>query len=222
MERSEDVKLLSFHSSPFGQRVIWALKLKGVDYGYIEQDIFNKSTLLLELNPVLRKVPVLVHCNRPIAESLVILEYIDETWKQFPLMPHDPYQRAHARFWANFAEHKLLEAAWIAMRSSGKEQEKAVNEAREAVEKIEQEIKGKRFFGGDNIGYLDIALGWISYWIPAWEEVGSMKILDPFRFPAINEWITNFLSHPIIKDALPQRDNMITYYHSRRKEVSPS
>ncbi|QHO04414.1 putative glutathione S-transferase [Arachis hypogaea] len=221
MERREDVKLFNFHASPFGQRVIWALKLKGVDYECIEEDIFNKSNLLLELNPVHKKVPVLVHCNKPIAESLVILEYIDETWKQYPLMPQNPCQRAHARFWANFAEHKLLDAAWMAMRSSGEEQEKAVNEAREAVEKLEEEIKGKRFFGRDYIGFLDIAIGWISYWIPVWEEVGSMKILDPLKFPAINAWITNFLSHPTINDTLPQRDKMVVYYHSRRKEVSP-
>ncbi|KAL1328788.1 glutathione transferase GST 23 [Arachis hypogaea] len=219
---SEDVKLFNFHASPFGQRVIWALKLKGVDYECIEEDIFNKSNLLLELNPVHKKVPVLVHRNKPIAESLVILEYIDETWKQYPLMPQNPYQRAHARFWANFAEQKLLVAARIARLSSGEEQGKAVNEAREAMEKIEEEIKGKKFFGGDKIGYLDIVIGWISYWIPVWEEVASMKILDPLKFPAINAWITNFLSHPTINDTLPQRDKMVVYYHSRRKEVSPS
>ena len=49
---SPDVKLFNFFVSPFGQRVDWALKLKGVDYEYVEEDIFNKSTLLLELNPV--------------------------------------------------------------------------------------------------------------------------------------------------------------------------
>ncbi|KAL4277705.1 hypothetical protein AHAS_Ahas20G0333900 [Arachis hypogaea] len=219
---SKDVKVLNFWVSPFGKRVEWALKLKGVEYEYIEEDISNKSNLLLELNPVYKKVPVLVHGNKAIAESFVILEYIDETWKQYPLMPHDPYERAHARFWATSAQQKLLDAAWMAMRSSGEEQEKAVNEAREAVEKLEEEIKGKRFFGRDYIGFLDIAIGWISYWIPVWEEVGSMKILDPLKFPAINAWITNFLSHPTINDTLPQRDKMVVYYHSRRKEVSPS
>ncbi|RYR16781.1 hypothetical protein Ahy_B03g061677 isoform B [Arachis hypogaea] len=243
---SKDVKLVSYWVSPFGKRAEWALKLKGVEYEYIEEDIYNKSNLLLELNPVHKKVPVLVHGNKAIAESFVILEYIDETWKQYPLMPHDPYQRAHARFWAisaeqkyplmpqnpyqraharfwaNFAEQKLLVAARIARLSSGEEQGKAVNEAREAMEKIEEEIKGKKFFGGDKIGYLDIVIGWISYWIPVWEEVGSMKILDPLKFPAINAWITNFLSHPTINDTLPQRDKMVVYYHSRRKEVSPS
>lgn len=107
MMGSQDVKLLSFLLSPVGRRVEWALKLKGVDYEYVEEDIFNKSTLLLELNPVYKKVPVLVHAQKPIAESLIILEYVDETWKQYPLLPHHPYERALARFWANFAEQKV-------------------------------------------------------------------------------------------------------------------
>ncbi|KAJ1426165.1 Thioredoxin-like superfamily [Sesbania bispinosa] len=218
---SQEVKLVSFWASPFGKRVEWAMKLKGIEFEYIEEDIFNKSSLLLELNPVHKKVPVLVHAQKPIAESFIILEYIDETWNnQFPLLPHNPYQRALARFWANFGEQKLLDAAWIAMCSSGDEQEKAVNVAKEAVEKIEEEIKGRKLFGGDNIGYLDLALGWISYWIPVWEEVGSMQIIDPLKFPATTTWMTNFLSHPVIKDNLPPRDKMLVYYHSRREALS--
>lgn len=105
---SQDVKLVSFWVSPFAKRVEWALKLKCVVYEYVEEDIFNKSNLLLDLNPVHNKVPVLVHAQKPIAESFIILEYIDETWKQYPLLPRHPYQRALARFWANFSEQKVI------------------------------------------------------------------------------------------------------------------
>ncbi|XP_020205683.1 probable glutathione S-transferase [Cajanus cajan] len=213
---SEEVKVVSFWASPFGKRVEWALKLKGVEYEYIEEDIFNKSNLLLQLNPVHKKVPVLVHAHKPIAESLIILEYIDETWKQYPLLPQHPYQRALVRFWTNFVEQKLFDAAWLGMCSSGDEREKGVKVAREVMEKIEEEIKGKRFFGGENIGYLDIALGWISYWLPVWEEVGSMEIIESLKYPATTAWINNFLTHPLIKDTFPPRDNMILYYNRRK------
>ncbi|XP_007035120.2 PREDICTED: glutathione transferase GST 23 [Theobroma cacao] len=213
---TEEVKLLGFWVSPFVFRVEWALKIKGVKYEYIEEDIFNKSTLLMELNPVRKKVPVLVHDGKVIAESFVILEYIDETWKQNPLLPQDPYQRALARFWAKFAEEKILEGAWNALCSQGEEKQKALRQTIEAMEKIEGELEGKQqFFGGESVGYLDIILGWISYWLPVWEEVGSMEILNPIKFPAITAWINRFLNHPVIKDKLPPTDKMLVYFHQR-------
>jgi glutathione S-transferase len=52
-------------------------------------------------------VPVFVHNGKPISESRVILEYIDDTWKQNPILPNDPYQRALSRFWSKFIDDKV-------------------------------------------------------------------------------------------------------------------
>ncbi|KAF3456504.1 hypothetical protein FNV43_RR01156 [Rhamnella rubrinervis] len=218
----QEVKALGLWVSPFVRRVEWALKLKGIHYQYLEEeDLFsNKSPLLLQLNPVRKKVPVLLHHHKAIGESFVILEYIDETWTHNPLLPQHPHERALARFWAKFCEEKVFESAWNALCSIGEEEkEKAVELTKEALEHIEGELKGKKnkFFGGDEIGYLDIAIGWISYWLPVWEEVGSMSILDPIKFPNIIAWISNFLNHPLIKHNLPPRDRMVNYFHGRRK-----
>ena len=108
-ETKEQVKLHGMWASPWVRRVTIALKIKGISYEYFEEDLKNKSQLLLKYNPVKKLVPVLVHQGRPIPESLIILEYIDETWTSSPkLLPFDPYQRAKVRFWVNFIDLQVI------------------------------------------------------------------------------------------------------------------
>ncbi|KAJ6725876.1 GLUTATHIONE S-TRANSFERASE GST SUPERFAMILY GST DOMAIN CONTAINING [Salix purpurea] len=113
-----------------------------------------------------------------------------------------------------------MSAPWTAMCSVGEEKEKAAKLTVDALEKIEGELKGKRFFGGESIGYSDIALGWMSYWLPIWEEVGSLEIVDPLQFPALTSWMRNFLEHPVIKENLPPRHKMIIYFQNQRQELT--
>ncbi|GKV19058.1 hypothetical protein SLEP1_g29357 [Rubroshorea leprosula] len=197
---SKEVKLLGFWVSPNSRRVEWVLKVEGVEYEYIEEDIYNKSNLLLELNPVHKKVPVLVHDGKILTKGL------------------------STYFGLNFVKssYRFLETAWYAMCTKGEEKQKGLELCKEALEKMEEEVfKGKHILGGDgrsNLGYLDIAVGWIPHWMPVFEEVGSMQILDPLQFPATPAWINRFLNHTMIKDNLPPREKMLVYFHKRSQE----
>lgn len=108
----------------------------------------------------------------------------------------------------------------MVMGYKGEEKERLLREAIEVLEKMEEELRGKKFFGGNEIGYLDIGVGWVSYCLPAWEEIGSIKVLDPLRFPAITAWINSFLDHPVIKHSLPPRDDSLAYFKSRSQHYA--
>ncbi|KAG6656847.1 hypothetical protein CIPAW_04G049800 [Carya illinoinensis] len=160
-----DVLLLDCWASPFSTRVKIALEEKGVEREDREENLFGgKSELLLKSNPH-QKVPVLLHDGKPICESTNIVTYIDEVWTSQPLLPTCPYERARARFWADFIDKKLFDAGGKIWRNKG-------DEAQEVAKKefIED------YFGGDSFGFLDITAIALTSWFSAFETFGSFKV----------------------------------------------
>ncbi|MED6225730.1 glutathione s-transferase [Stylosanthes scabra] len=102
--KSSDLKLLGgWFFSPFVIRA----KIEGLEYENIEEDLNSKSDLLRS-NPVYNKVPVLIHGDKSICESSIIVEYIDEVWSNAPsILPQDAYDRAIARFWVSYIDDKI-------------------------------------------------------------------------------------------------------------------
>ncbi|XP_015897030.2 probable glutathione S-transferase [Ziziphus jujuba] len=218
---AEEVKLFGVWGSPFSRRVEIALKLKGVDYEYVEEDLSNKSPLLLKYNPVHKKVPAFVHNGKAIAESQVILEYIDETWKNSPILPKDPYGRAQARFWASFIDEKCLPALWKASWPC-EDHEKVKDEAREHLKTLENELKDKKFFGGETVGLVDIVANFIAYWLPRIQKATGAELLTEEKYPKLYQWGHEFENHGVVKEKLPPSDKLIAFFKDRFESVSTS
>ncbi|KAL2323935.1 hypothetical protein Fmac_022993 [Flemingia macrophylla] len=216
-----EVKVVGFWSSPFVHRVIWALKLKDISYEYIEVDRYKKSDLLLHSNPVYKKVPVLIHGDRPIAESLIILQYIEETWPHNPLLPQHPHQRALARFWIQFGEASIASITDLFLRPFEDEEQRAGawKKAQETLMVIEEQCLGdKKFFGGNNIDMVDLAYGCLSHWLEGLEEIVGIKLIEEDKFPRLHAWTQNFKHVPLIKQNLPDYAKLLIHLQKRRQE----
>jgi len=96
------VKLYSYFRSSAAFRVRIALNLKGIAYEtipihLIKEGGHNKRPEYRAVNPQM-KVPALVLDGGDVlTQSLAIIEYLDETYRDPPLLPSDPIARAKVR-----------------------------------------------------------------------------------------------------------------------------
>ena len=205
------MKLLGVWDSPFVNRVQIVLNLKGISYEYVEEDLHSKGELLLASNPVHKKVPVLIHNGKPIPESQVIVQYIDEAWRGTgpSLLPADPHERATSRFWAAYVDDKVG-SPWFTILFARKTEEKmeAAVRAISAMETLEgafgESSGGKPFFGGDGIGFVDVVLGSYLGWFVVIEKMIGVKLLDAGRTPALAAWAQRFRMADAVKGVLPE------------------
>ncbi|CAN1846596.1 Glutathione S-transferase U8 [Linum perenne] len=210
---ADEIKLLGVWASPFSRRIELVLKLKGLQFDYSEEDLSNKSDLLLKSNPVHKKIPVFFHNGKPISESLLIIEYIDETWgNDYSILPTDPYDRAIARFWAKFVDDKVqnfrvLPTAFKAVVGKDKEREDALEEFSQQITFLEGELKGKEYFGGERIGFVDIAAFFILHWIDVMQP--SLQVVTEEKIPGLVKWMRNLLTVDAVKKTLPPREKQI-------------
>ncbi|KAL3501311.1 hypothetical protein ACH5RR_035760 [Cinchona calisaya] len=212
---AKDVKLLGTRPSSYVNKVQFALNLKSIEYEFLVEKLPEKSELLLKSNPVHKKIPVLIHGDKPVCESSVIVEYIDEAWSDAPsILPSHPYERANARFWAAYITDK-----WFPLlrdfRTAKDEESKAgvLEKIFEGLTLLEgvfvKSSNGKAFFGGEAIGYLDIVLGSFLCWVKAAEIMAQVKLLDETKTPALVDWAERFISHEAIKGVMLEPEELV-------------
>ncbi|XP_041015149.1 glutathione S-transferase U17-like [Juglans microcarpa x Juglans regia] len=213
---THDVKVLGAWPSPFVIRARIALNIKSVEYEFLAETPGSKSQLLLQSNPVHKKIPVLIHRGKPIAESLIIVQYIDEVWSSGPsILPSDPYDRAIARFWAAYVDDKFFPSMSLIKSEQGEKKAALVKQVTEGLvlleEAFQKSSKGKAFFGGDRIGYLDVAFGSMLGWLRATEKMGEVKLLDEAKTPGLVQWAESFCADGAVKGLIPETEKLVEF-----------
>ena len=93
------MQLYSYFRSSASFRVRIALALKGLAYDYLPVHLVRREQLEPAFGAVspTRLVPVLKDGDTLLSQSMAIIEYLDETHPEPPLLPADPVGRARVR-----------------------------------------------------------------------------------------------------------------------------
>ena len=103
-----------YHAEPGANslKTMLCLKEKDIDFvsHYLNLAEFEQhDPAFVKLNPN-GQVPLLVHDGRPLNESTLINEYIEDLFPDPPLRPSDPYDRAQMRIWTKFVDEYFCPA----------------------------------------------------------------------------------------------------------------
>ena len=93
------MKLHNYFRSSASWRVRIALAIKGLDYDYLPVHLVKREHLTDDFTALSasRLVPLLEDGDARLTQSLAIIEYLEETHPQPPLLPADPLGRARVR-----------------------------------------------------------------------------------------------------------------------------
>ena len=70
-------------------------------------------------------------------------------------------------------------------------------------------FQGKPFFGGDSVGYVDVALGGFVAWVHAIEKLYGLKVFDAAQTPLLAAWHERFGALDAAKAVMPDIEKLV-------------
>jgi glutathione S-transferase len=154
------LKLCGFAASNYHNKVKFALLEKGVPF---EEEIAWVGETDPAASP-LGKVPYLKTEHGALCESAVMLEYIEKTYPQNPLLPSDPFAASKVRELALFLDlhlelvaRNLYPEAFFGGKVSDSVKEKVGAQLEKNVAAFAQLAKFSPFVAGDTLSLADCA-----------------------------------------------------------------
>jgi glutathione S-transferase len=88
------------------------------------------------------------------------------------------------------------------------------------VEECGGKGEGRRYFGGDGIAFLDIALGSYVGWFRAAELVTGRPVLDEATAPRLAAWAARFCAHEAVGELVPDARRLVEFAEALRAHAS--
>lgn len=183
------VRLYGHHESGNCLKALWTAQYLGLDFEWVEVDIFagaSRTDEFLALNPA-GQVPVLERADgRTLAQSNAILTYLAEG---SDLIPSDPFDRAKMMewlFWEQYSHEPNIAVRRSQLKFHARRADdldpQLLAKGRRALGVMEMRLLAREFFVAEQLTLADIAL--VAYTRVAHE--GGFDLKD---FPAVQGWV---------------------------------
>lgn len=103
---SAPIRIVGSYLSPYVRKVLACLDLKGLAYEIDPIAPFFGDDRFTHISP-LRRVPVLIDDRVTLADSSVIVQYLEDRYPQPALLPSDVADRARARWLEEYADTRM-------------------------------------------------------------------------------------------------------------------
>jgi glutathione S-transferase len=191
------------------RRVRIALREKGLECEEVEVDLprgAHREPPFLRLNPF-GQVPVLEDGDLVVAESIAILEYLEERWPRPALLPADAAARARCRQYMLFAGDYLNDAwkAWMApffTPEVARDHPSVLaggDRIAEHLEVLEARLTDRAWLV-DAYSLADVCYAPI---VTVLDYVGLDGLLA--NRPAVHDWVERLKERPPVRDTAPPR-----------------
>jgi glutathione S-transferase len=156
-------------------RARWTLQELGVDFEPITVNLVtgeHRRPEFLQINPA-GKIPVLVDGDLVLTESIAIVMYLAEKYRDRGFLPSDPLQMAQLNRWLLFTATELEQPLWRITRHTAiyAEQDRlpgdvslAGKEFRAMAEIVERHMQQRQFLVGDSATVADFVLAYTLDW----------------------------------------------------------
>ena len=190
--------LVSHALCPYVQRAAIVLLEKGIAFERVDIDLARKPDWFLKLSP-LGKTPVLVVDGRPIFESAVICEYLDETTSP-RLHPEDALERARHRGWMEYGSALLNAIGAFYHASDDAALSIRAADIRGRFERIDAELTTGPYFAGERFTMVDAVFGPVFRYFDVFEEFEDFAFFD--RTPRVAAWRAALAARASVRGAV--------------------
>lgn len=213
---TKNLKLISFSLCPYVQRAMIVLNEKQVSFEVEYIDLDAPPPEFYDISP-LEKVPVLLVDDKPLFESMVICDYLDEI-TEGSLYPADAFAKAQNRSWIEFG-NEILSTTFNFLHADDPKKFKHLKETLiDRFEILEEELQDGEYFNGAEFAMIDAVYAPIFRYQ---QGIASYKDYEIFEdAPNVKAWGERLLKRPSVIKSVPESyEDEITSYFEKLDSV---